>query len=163
MVDTLVEFLGASFAGGGQRALDARRNGADLSAFELRLRRPIARSDWRFDQAATAGPAEVVAAAEQLHEADHAVHYAALDDPAIPSPERWRALRDSQAAARSGLLDASRSPGTGPQRPHRPHKEAVTALQQFLGDLAGQVSRPNQLAVRYQLSRSSGRSAEPAV
>ena len=53
-------------------------------------------------------PGDVVAAAERLHEADHAVHAEVLHSGDLPNSERWTQLRRVQTEARRSLLDASR-------------------------------------------------------
>jgi hypothetical protein len=53
-------------------------------------------------------PSTVVAAAEALHEADHAVVDAALDGSDIPREEIWAQLRTMQWDERSAFVDQVR-------------------------------------------------------
>src|SRR5262249_39723209 len=108
MTDTLVTFLDASFAGAGQRSYDARSQGEDLTSFRkiavdshaLRIE-ALTRRRWL-------APAQVVVAAERLHNADNAIHIAVLSDGELPELDQWATLRQTQRRAREDLLTAAR-------------------------------------------------------
>jgi hypothetical protein len=63
-------------------------------------------------------PADVVAAAERLHTADHRVQSDALNKPKLPLVAQWAELREEQRTAREQLLVvARRALGLGPAQP----------------------------------------------
>lgn len=125
LVEALVDFIGGSFAGGGQRVLDARRRGEPLDGHRASTEAAHGRQTESLTRLRLIAPAAVVVAAERLHEADHAVHDAALDGPVEdPEPDRWARLRQDQARARESLLDSARRSlreGAGPPVRHRHH------------------------------------------
>jgi len=118
LVESYVNYLTASFDGPGRRALGARRQ-ADEAADLDEYRRQAAEAHGRQTAALTRlrmiAPPTVVAAAEALHEADHAVVDAALDESGLPAEDAWKQLRTMQWSARSAFVDqARRSLGLAP-------------------------------------------------
>ena len=115
MTDTLVAFLDASFAGAGQRSYDARLRGDDMTQFRTIAVESHQQRIESLTRLRLLAPAAVVTAAERLHDADNAVHTAALNDVAVPDPDHWAELRGAQQEARERLLTAARnSLGLGP-------------------------------------------------
>jgi hypothetical protein len=114
-------YLTASFDAPGRHGRQPRLRGDEGKALEEHRRKA---ADAQRRQTATLtklrmiAPSSVVAAAEALHEADHAVVDAALDGPDVPDEDNWRQLRMMQWTARSAFVDqVRRSLGLGPSAP----------------------------------------------
>lgn len=109
MIDTLVVFFDSSFAGIGQRALDTRRSGEDMGAYDAKRSSSHRAQIDALTRLRLIAPDAVVAGAERLHEADHGVHDALLLDTEVPTDEKWNELRRVQSEARDQLLNVSRN------------------------------------------------------
>ncbi len=100
MINSLVLFIGASFAGVGQRGLDVKKRGELLTASEERSTTAHRTQTEALTRLRMIAPGDVVAAAERPHEADHAVHAEVLHNAELPTSEHWTQLRRVQADAR---------------------------------------------------------------
>jgi hypothetical protein len=121
LVESYEGYLTASFDAPGRRGLQTRLRG--IEADELgECRRQATEAHRRQTVTLTRlrmiAPSSVVAAAETLHEADHAVVEAALDRCDVPDEDAWAQLRATQWEARSAFVDpVRRSIGLGPGAP----------------------------------------------
>lgn len=121
LVDSYENYLTASFDAPGRRGLRARLRGDEGEALKEH-RRQAADAHRRQTAILTRlrmiAPSNVVAAAEALHEADHAVVDAALGGSDVPGEDIWGQLRTTQWEARSAFVDhVRRSLGLGPSAP----------------------------------------------
>ena len=121
LVNSYENYLTASFDAPGRRGLQARLRGDEGEALEG-YRRQAANAHRRQTATLTRlrmiAPSAVVAAAEALHEADHAVVDAALDGSDVPGDDIWTQLRTMQWEARSAFVDqVRRSLRLGPSAP----------------------------------------------
>lgn len=132
MTDTLVAFLDASFAGAGQRSYDARSRGEDMTEFRTIAIESHSRRIESLTRLRLLAPADVVIAAERLHDADNAVHTAALNEVDVPDLHRWSELRHAQQQARERLLTAARNTlGLNSAQPIAPTARISTVKETF--------------------------------
>jgi hypothetical protein len=120
LVASYEDYLTASFDAPGLRGLQARQRGDAGEALDP-YRRQVADAHSNQTAALTRlrmiAPSDVVAAAETLHEADHAVT-AVLDATDIPDADTWAELRAQQWDARSAFVNqVRRSLGLGASAP----------------------------------------------
>ena len=121
LMNSYESYLTASFDAPGRRGRQARLRGDQGETLDEYRRQA---DDAHRRQTATLtrlrmiAPSTVVAAAEALHEADHAVVDAALAGPDVPDEDIWAQLRTMQWEARSAFVDqVRRSLGLGPAAP----------------------------------------------
>lgn len=121
LVNSYENYLTASFDAPGRRGLQARLRsdeGGELQEYRRQASDAHRRQTDALTRLRMIAPSTVVAAAEALHEADHAVVDAALDGADIPLEEIWAQLRTMQWDARSAFVDqVRRSLGLDPAAP----------------------------------------------
>lgn len=108
LVEALVDFVSGSFAGGGQRVLQARLDGESLEPHRVKTKEAHSRQTEALTRLRLLAPWAVIVAAERLHEADHAVQDRVLGESEVPADAEWTHLRHEQALARTELLNAAR-------------------------------------------------------
>jgi hypothetical protein len=133
LIDAYVEYLGASFRGGGtgvlRRAFDRRLSAEEMENARLKLDESRTLQNQNLTRLRLIAPKDVVKAAEALHNADLKVWDAAFASLDPPSDTEWGRMRDAQRDARHRFIDeARRSPQSRTRDIDRRLYEQVSAL-----------------------------------